>query len=67
MFAALASNEDKILEMVNVFIALAPVARMNGASESLKLICENMDIVDETAEQLDIHELFGLQAASEYH
>ena len=60
MFSALASNEYKIMDMVNFFVALAPVARMNGTSESLKLICENMDILDETVEQLDIHELFGV-------
>lgn len=47
MFYALASNEYKIMDMVNFYVALAPVARMNGAFESLKLICENMDIVDD--------------------
>ena len=36
-------------------------------SESLKLICENVDIIEESAKELDIYEFFGVQAVNKWH
>jgi len=50
MFYALAEDEQKILDQVNLFVALAPVTQMgHTSSESLKLICENVDLIEEAA------------------
>ena len=39
----------------------------HGTSESLKLICENIDLVQGAVEELDIYEIFGIQAVDKWH
>ena len=36
-------------------------------SESLKLICENIDLVQGAVEELEIYEFFGVQAVEKWH
>lgn len=68
MFYALVDNEKKIFDQVNLFVALAPVMQMGHSnSVSLKLICENIDLLEGAVEELDIYEFFGVQAVEKWH
>jgi hypothetical protein len=58
MFYAASTNQDLIFSKVNLFVALAPVTRMNGTTTSIKLISDNLSMVEGALYSMSIHELF---------
>jgi hypothetical protein len=46
MFSALASNHGDLNSKINIFVALAPVVRLDNVAESyLKLIANDIDSI----------------------
>ena len=58
MFYAASKNQDQIFEKVNLFVALAPVTRLNGASKSLKLASSQLPMIKDALFTMSIHEIF---------
>ena len=58
MFYAASTDQDSIASKVNLFIACAPVTRMNGTSKSLKLASNELPTVKLALSMLSIHEVF---------
>ena len=60
MFYALATNAEEIAKRVNLFIALAPVVRLNHAHDSfLGSVAKNERMLASTMKTLMADELFG--------
>ena len=61
MFYAASKNQDQIAEKVNLFIALAPVTRLNGASKSLKMAASQLPMIRDALLITNVHEIFDNQ------
>jgi len=58
MFAALSTNEDKYADKINLFVAMAPIARMKG-DDTDKLASDMSSKLIEGAMKVGIYELYG--------
>lgn len=59
MFYALCTNQDKIAEQVNLFVALAPVVRFEGGETKMKIASHLDDKLEATLKELGQFSLFG--------
>mmetsp|Transcript_10823 Transcript_10823/g.18126 ORF Transcript_10823/g.18126 Transcript_10823/m.18126 type:complete len:158 (+) Transcript_10823:599-1072(+) len=60
MFSALAFDEDRIRDKVNLFVAFAPVTNIAKTSnEFMKSMAENVDTIQWWIELLQVKEYFG--------
>lgn len=58
MFTALAENHDFFKARLNIFIALAPVVRVDNCSSGLMKKLSDKDSLEKMIHKMDIHELF---------
>ena len=58
MFYALAKDENKILDKVNLFVALAPTTRMNHVKNAIKKTSGHINVIKTALIAMSIHELF---------
>jgi len=58
MFYAAATEQDLIASKVNLFVACAPVTRMNGTSSSIKITSSHLSMVEGALYHMSIHEIF---------
>lgn len=58
MFYAASANQDLITSKVNLFVACAPVTRMNGTTTSIKVAASTLKVTEGTLYSMSIYELF---------
>jgi len=59
MFAALSSNQQKYVDKINLFVALAPIARLTNVMEILEHNKQKLPPILKFAIENGIEELFG--------
>jgi len=67
MFYASTTNQDWITANVNLFVACAPVTRMNGASTSMKVTSSSLSMVEGALYSMSIYEIFDTGTRDKYN
>ena len=58
MFYALAKDEASVMSKINLFVACAPVARMNGVTFDIKIESFNLPVAEAALGALGLHHLW---------
>lgn len=58
MFAGIIENSQFFRKYMNIFIAIAPIVKIDNMSSFLKQISDNSTYLEKMAMNLSIHEIF---------
>lgn len=67
MFYAASAHQDLIASKVNLFVACAPVTRLNGTSTSLKVTSSSLGMVESALYSMSIYEVFDSTTRDKYN